>query len=96
MRARFVVHMSAVWLAGVNHRRRGSLSVRIMQEVNQELIGSVSGDLVSETKYFEVADAADQTVYMCVIFLGCFLMQRLMWFLISECSELSEREQDVR
>lgn len=66
MRALFIVHMSAVWLARVNHRRRGSLSVRIMQEVNQELIGSVSGDLVSETKYFEVADAADQTVYMCV------------------------------
>ncbi len=66
MRALFVVHMSAVRLARVNHRRRGSLSVRIMQEVNQELIGSVSGDLVSETKYFEVADAADQTVYMCV------------------------------
>lgn len=66
MRALFVVHMSAVRLARVNHRRCGSLSVRIMQEVNQELIGSVSGDLVSETKYFEVADAADQTVYMCV------------------------------
>lgn len=64
MRAVFVVHMSAVRLARVNHPRRGSLSIRIMQEVNQELVGSVSGDLVSETKYFEVADAADQTVWM--------------------------------
>lgn len=66
MRAVFVVHMSAVRLACVNHRRRGSLSIRIMQEVNQDLIGSVLGDLISVSNNLEVADAADQTVNMCV------------------------------
>lgn len=66
MRAVFVVHMSAVRLACVNHHRRGSLSVRIMQEVNQDLIGSVSGDLISFSNNSEVADAADQTVSLCV------------------------------
>lgn len=64
MRAVFVVHMSAVRLARVNHCQRGSLSVRITQEVNQDLIGSVSGDLISVSNNLEVADAADQTVNM--------------------------------
>lgn len=66
MRAVFVVHMSAVRLARVNHRCRGSLSIRIMQEVNQDLIGSVLGDLIFVFNDLEVADAADQTVNMCV------------------------------
>lgn len=88
MRVVFEVQMSAVRLAHVNHRRRGSLSIHIMQEVNQELIGSVSGDLVSVSKYLEVAEAADQTLNVCIIFFSdCFLMQ---------FSDLSEREQDVR
>lgn len=83
MRAVFVVHMSAVRLAHVNQRCRGSLSIRIMQEVNQDLIGSVLGVLISVFNNLEVADAADQTVNMCVKF---FLMQCLMRFLISDCS----------
>lgn len=79
MRAVFEVHMSAVRLARVNHCWRGSLSVRITQEVNQDLIGSDPGDLISVSKNLEVADAANQTVNMCVYF---FLMQCLMLFVM--------------